>query len=116
MKRFTQAALVVVLATVLGLALAEGLTRLLAPAFDPSGRFTFDHEIADLVLARPGTVARQVKNAGDYDVAVRINHHGLRDVRDISTARPGDVVVVGDSFAWGWGSRRARASPIWSGR
>ena len=103
MKRFTQAALVVVLATVLGLALAEGLTRLLAPAFDPSGRFTFDHEIADLVLARPGTVARQVKNAGDYDVAVRINPHGLRDARDIATARPGDVVVVGDSFAWGWG-------------
>lgn len=103
MKRFIQAALVVALATAFGLALVEGATRLLLPAFDPSGRFAFDHEIADLVLARPGTVARQVKNAGDYDVAVRINHHGLRDARDISTARPGDLVVVGDSFAWGWG-------------
>lgn len=103
MKRFIQAAVVVVLATAFGIALVEGATRLLFPAFDPSGRFTFDYEIADLVLARPGTVARQVKNAGDYDVAVRINHHGLRDTRDISTVRPGDLVVVGDSFAWGWG-------------
>lgn len=103
MTRFTQAALVVAIATALGLALAEGLTRLLVPAFEPSGRFAFDHEIAGLVLARPGTVARQVKNAGDYDVAVRINRHGLRDSRDIAMAQPEDLVVVGDSFAWGWG-------------
>jgi lysophospholipase L1-like esterase len=81
----------------------EGLTRLCFPAFDPSGRFEFDYHVGSLVLAHPGAVARQVKNTGDFDVAVRINRHGLRDDKDIAEATPHDVVVVGDSVAWGWG-------------
>jgi lysophospholipase L1-like esterase len=86
-----------------GIGLAEGLTRLLLPAFDPSGRFEFTHPVGTLFLGEPGTEARQVKNTGDYDVAVRINSHGLRDANDVATAGSDDILVVGDSFVWGWG-------------
>lgn len=85
------------------LGLAEGLTRLLFPAFDPSGRFEFTYPVGALIFGKPGTEARQVKNTGDYDVSVRINSHGLRDANDVATAGSDDIVVVGDSFTWGWG-------------
>lgn len=102
-RRGTLTMLAVVAGLVVGLALAEGLTRLLLPAFDPSGRFEFTYPVGSLSLGRPGTEARQVKNTGDYDVSVSINSHGLRDINDVATAGADDILVVGDSFTWGWG-------------
>lgn len=86
-----------------GLALVEGLTRVFLPVYDPSGQFEFGYEVGDLDLAPPGTVTRQTKNTGDFDVSVRINRHGLRDDKDAAEAGPDDILVVGNSFAWGWG-------------
>jgi lysophospholipase L1-like esterase len=102
-RRTITAALTIVVAAAVALGLVEGLTRLLFPAFDPSGRFEFRHRVAALHLGQPGAEQRQIKNTGDYDVAVSINRHGLRDAKDIAGATPDDLVVVGDSFAWGWG-------------
>ncbi len=102
-RRGILTALAVVAGLVLGTCLAEGLTRLLLPAFDPSGRFEFTYPVGSLMLGNPGTEARQIKNTGDYDVAVRINSHGLRDANDVATAGSDDILVVGDSFTWGWG-------------
>lgn len=96
-------AVLLVLTVIVGLGLCEGLTRLFLPAFDPSGRFEFSHPVGSLMLGKPGTVARQAKNTGDYDVPVLINMHGLRDDNDVFTATPDDILVVGDSFTWGWG-------------
>ena len=94
--------------TVVGVAIAllsfELAARLAFPAFDPSGRFRFTHQVDGvLMLGEPGTVARQKKNTGDYDVIVRINARGLRDDKDVARATTNDIAVVGDSFAWGWG-------------
>jgi hypothetical protein len=102
-RRATATALVIAASILVALGLAEGLTRRLLPAFDPSGRFEFSYPVGSLNLGQPGVARRQTKNTGDYDVAVSINAHGLRDAKDISLAGPGDLVVVGDSFAWGWG-------------
>lgn len=104
-RRVLLAALTVAVATVVGLGLLEVLTRLFFPAFDPSGRFGLSHPLGSLTVGTPGTSTRQVKNTGDYDVAIRLNRHGLRDDKDIANAGavPGDLVFVGDSFTWGWG-------------
>jgi hypothetical protein len=102
-RRGVVSVLAVVAGLVVGIGLAEGLTRVLFPAFDPSGRFEFTYPVGSLLLGRPGTEARQIKNTGDYDVAVRINSHGLRDANDVATAGSDDILVVGDSFTWGWG-------------
>ena len=102
-RRGVLTAIAVVAGLVLGTGLAEGLTRLLLPAFDPSGRFEFAYPVGSLLLGNPGTEARQIKNTGDYDVAVRINSYGLRDANDVATAGSDDILVVGDSFTWGWG-------------
>ena len=102
-RRGVLSTLAVLAGLVVGIVLAEGLTRLLFPAFDPSGRFEFTYPVGSLLLGKPGTEARQIKNTGDYDVAVRINSHGLRDANDVATAGSDDILVVGDSFTWGWG-------------
>ena len=59
------------------------------------------------MLGAPDSTARQRKNTGDFDVAVRINRHGLRDDLDVATAGPDDLLVLGDSVAWGWGVEAA---------
>jgi hypothetical protein len=102
-QRAIIATLMVAVAVGVALGLAEGLTRFFLPAFDPSGRFEFRHRVGSLSLGQPGIKQRQVKNTGDYDVAVNINRHGLRDTKDIARATADDLIVVGDSVAWGWG-------------
>lgn len=106
-RRVLLAALTVAVAIVVGLGLLEVLTRLFFPAFDPSGRFGLSHPLGSLTVGIPGASTRQVKNTGDYDVAVRLNRHGLRDDKDIAGAASGDLVFVGDSFTWGWGVEAA---------
>ena len=97
------AALVIMAVLVAGLGLAEGIARLFHPTFAASRQVEFTYSAGPLLLAQPETRTRQTSEAGDYDVSVRINSHGLRDSNDVATAGADDIVVVGNAFAWGWG-------------
>ncbi len=96
----------------LALGLGEGAVRRWAPAYDPSGQVQLQRQ-GDLVLGVPDSVARQRKNTGDYDVEVRFGPRGFRDSRDVAQAEPGDILAVGDSFAFGWGVEEGQR---WSDR
>ncbi len=89
-------------AVVVALGLGEGAVRWLLPAYDPSGQVRLVRQ-GGLVLGVPDSRARQSKNTGDYDVEVRFGPRGFRDPRDVAQARAADLLVVGDSFAFGWG-------------
>src|SRR6476620_494786 len=104
-RRFSRLLLapsLLVVSSILALGLVEGLVRVLFPAYDPSGQVDFVNA-GGLTLGPANRELRQSKNTGDYDVSIRFNYHGFRDVKDVATARSGDIVVVGDSFAFGWG-------------
>lgn len=82
----------------------EFAVRLALPQFDPGNHLRFVPDAASGVpLGIPDTTQRLIKNSGDYDVTVRFNRHGIRDRRDIADAGKEDLVVVGDSFGFGWG-------------
>jgi hypothetical protein len=85
------------------LALAEASIGVVAPSFDPRQQLRFVDVEGTVPMAEPNKVMRQVKNTGDYDVLVHTNRHGFRDAKDIAAAEPDDYVLVGDSYAFGWG-------------
>ncbi|MBN1268424.1 MAG: hypothetical protein JXB04_02470 [Kiritimatiellae bacterium] len=86
------------------LLLLELAVRALFPAFDPSGHLRVQPGTPDRPpLGPPNTTQRHMKNTGEFDVSISFNAHGLRGKRDVSRAGPDDYLVVGDSFAFGWG-------------
>ncbi len=91
------------LAGILAIATTEGIARIVAPAYNPAGRVAFTSLPDGTPMGRPNTVLRQVRNTGDYDVAVRFNAIGFRDAKPIGTSTSDSIFVLGDSFAFGWG-------------
>jgi hypothetical protein len=87
--------------------LAEGVARLLLPSWRPStaerGHFWQPHPVYGW-SHRPGEVGRFT--GPSWDVEVRINDQGLRDVEH-AVARSSEasprVLLLGDSFGWGFG-------------
>ena len=102
--KFGSKVAVLLLSMVAAIFVAEWSIRLALPAYDPAGHVVWQHHPqAGTVLGQPGTVARQIKNSGDYNVSVRFNRHGFRDRQDVSSGDGKDIYVVGDSFVFGWG-------------
>ena len=96
------------LVVVLGAALAallivEGVARVAAPAYNPSGRVAFTYLSDGTPIGPPNAVRRQTKSTGDYDVLVRFNALGFRDPKPLESSTPDSIFVIGDSFAFGWG-------------
>jgi hypothetical protein len=70
---------------------------------DPQGA-RYDRELT--YTLRPGRF--RFRNR-EYDVELRVNHLGLRDTEE--ALRAPDVIVLGDSFAMGWGVAQEQAFP-----
>ena len=81
----------------------EWCIRALIPQYDPSGHVAFITKQDGLVIAKERGNLRQIKNTGDYNVEIYISDLGLREPKNLKTAKPSDVFVVGDSFSFGWG-------------
>lgn len=91
------------LAAILAIAATEGIARIVAPAYNPTGRVAFTLLPDGTPIGPPNTVRRQIRNTGDYDVLVRFNMLGFRDAKAIDTSSSDSIFVLGDSFAFGWG-------------
>jgi SGNH hydrolase-like domain, acetyltransferase AlgX len=94
---------VALLAAILAIAATEGIARIVAPAYNPTGRVAFTSLSDGTPIGPPNTVRRQIRNTGDYDVLVRFNELGFRDAKAINTSTRDSIFVLGDSFAFGWG-------------
>jgi hypothetical protein len=94
---------VTICAALVGLMIVEGVARVAAPAYSPSGRVAFTHLPDGTPIGPPGVVRRLAKNTGDYNVLVRFNSLGFRDSKSIHVSGADSVFVVGDSFGFGWG-------------
>lgn len=87
---------------ILSLLVLEAAVRWLLPQYSAAGDIAYT-DVDGVPLAPANTEAVQWKNTGDYRVSVSINRWGLRDTKDLATAKPTDVFVVGDSFSLGHG-------------
>jgi len=75
--------------TLIGIYALEFSIRALFPHYDPSGHVGFVNTPEGVVLAKNRWLLRQIKNAGDYNVAVTINDLGLRESKNIASAKLG---------------------------
>jgi hypothetical protein len=86
----------------------EFAVRFALPDFNPNNHLRFNPGNGTLpVLGPRNKMFRLVKNSGDYNVLVTFNQYGLRDSEDVKFAKAEDVIVVGDSFAFGWGVKES---------
>lgn len=111
MRSLARRALLVLGGLALGLAVAEALTRTFAPDLRPltGERADFWHHDSTLGwFHRPGATGRFV--GPSWDVEIRINGSGLRDVEHEPARRPGlrRLLLLGDSFGWGYGVEQDR--------
>ncbi len=103
-RHFVLGATALLISTIVALMALEYAIRWTMPVLDPSGHISFQGEGSKRpYLGVPGSVQRQIKNTGDFDVSIRFNKWGFRDDRDVSTATEADWITVGDSLSFGWG-------------
>lgn len=103
-KSFISNGLLVAISIVVTGGVIEYGTRLLYPALIPSGHLRFVKGEGDMPTLGPrNTRLRQIKNTGDFDVAVNFNKYGFRDSKNLEESAPGDYFLVGDSLSIGWG-------------
>lgn len=105
MKQLTGKLLIVILATLISLLLAEGISRLFIPQWMPreSERANFwlhDHELGWKHRKNQQGTMKHI----DFSISVSINSRGDRDDEYLErNPEKKRIVVTGDSFAWGFG-------------
>lgn len=105
--RLGVAAVAVAIGCALGVAVAEGAARVVAPHWREyaSTRFMTQETGPDggtLAVGRPGFDGYFAQNDGDFRIRIRLNDAGLRNDESVVAAN-GRIWAVGDSFTFGWG-------------
>src|ERR1017187_1021378 len=85
------------------LLLAELATRWLFPQFNPSAQLAFQVMPGHFALGPKLQTEWDMAPKGDFNVPVKFNQYGFRDVKDLRTATDADWFAVGDSFTLGFG-------------
>lgn len=88
--------------SVLCLLIMEGAVRWLFPYYSPSAQLDF-YVTNGVALGPAGQTFQHGNTKGDYSVRIAFNAYGLRDVKDLKTAKPDDWFALGDSYTMGWG-------------
>ena len=92
------------LAALISVAAGETLIRIFLPSFDPAKQiFFYKGGLEKPTLGPPNLSLKQTSTSDDFDVHISFNKYGLRDHKVVSNGQTGDLYVVGDSFAFGWG-------------
>jgi hypothetical protein len=81
----------------------EVAVRYCFPFFSPKTQIPFRLNEDGVALGPAGQSVRQATPKGDYDTVVHFNALGLRDRKDLRSAKETDWFAVGDSFTLGWG-------------
>ncbi len=95
--------LVTFVSSLICLLLLEVAMRILYPAYSPSGRIPYTLIENGVPVVSPNTICRQWRNKGEFDVEIKINQYGFRDVKDFKLSRKEDIFVLGDSYSFGHG-------------
>ena len=87
---------------------SEALTRIFAPQFTPRNRYLqYEYFKVDDSNERERVFLKnskqsQISNSGEFNVSIKANSLGFRD-EDFGQDTTFDYIVMGDSFAAGWG-------------
>ncbi len=97
------------IALAIALAVLEAGLRIAFPFYHPGRQIIFKYaaDYPSTAFGPRNSSVRQRTPKGDYNLDVFFNRHGLRDDKDLASASPGDILVVGDSFSFGWGVETA---------
>jgi len=103
LRRFALKLAIVAVTTCVCLLLAEFATRLLFPQFNPRAQLGFQVMPGHFALGPPLRTERDMTPKGDFNVEVKFNQYGFRDVKDLRDSTGADWFAVGDSFTLGFG-------------
>ena len=103
LKRIAKNLLLFLISTSLSFLFLEFAVRWLLPVYDPSSMVKFYFNQEGVLLGQENSEFHHWMKAGDFNVTVRFNQYGLRDVKDFKHSTARDLFVVGDSFSYGHG-------------
>lgn len=97
--------------TAAAVVVAEGAARVLSPVERSPGRIEGLYQIdAELLYMQRPLVSVQHESPF-FCQEIRTNSWGLRDTEPVLEGAARPVLVVGDSYAWGWGVAQAECFP-----
>jgi len=99
--------LVFLFSTIITLLVAEFLVRTFLPRYN-----IWDYKVALVqdgfrMSCIPNSTFQHTNQENEYDIEVSINEYGFRDQKDIKASRDKDIILLGDSFSFGYGVAEA---------